>query len=59
MTRKDFVLIADALKSCRPDVSASDPAWQSWAQCVRCVAQALGGTNSRFDRARFIAHCEA
>jgi hypothetical protein len=58
MTRKDFYLIADALRQCKPAVAPDSPEWQVWAQCVRCMAEALGRTNGRFDRLRFIAYCE-
>ena len=58
MTRRDFVLIADALKECRPSSNPSSVEWQIWAQCVKCMAYALGRTNHRFDRNRFIAYCE-
>lgn len=58
MTRKDFVLLADALKMSRPASAPTSPEWQQWCQDVREVARALHSTNGRFDRARFIAHCE-
>jgi hypothetical protein len=58
MTRRDFVLIADALKACRPAFNPTSPEWQQWSQDVRCMANALSSTNGRFDRQRFIAHCE-
>jgi hypothetical protein len=58
MTRRDFVLIADALKAARPAAAPSSPEWQVWAETVRSVAYALSKTNARFDRPRFIAHTE-
>jgi hypothetical protein len=58
MTRKDFILIANALRECRPASAPTSPEWQQWAQCVRCMANALGADNARFERTRFIAYCE-
>lgn len=59
MTRRHFVMLADAMRECRPSTAPTSPEWQQWAQCVRCLTAALARTNPRFDRARFIAYCEA
>lgn len=56
MTRKDFVLLAAALKASKPD--ARDPElgaerWQ-WALTVRTMAEMLRSTNPLFDSERFV-----
>ena len=54
MTHKDFVLIAGALARAMP--ADNDPAaFRVWDCTVCAVADALRGTNERFDRSRFIA----
>ena len=55
MTRKDYVLIAAALK-------ASRDRWvfaQTWLDAVHSVANALMEDNARFDRERFLIACGA
>jgi hypothetical protein len=57
MTRKDYRLIADALRTAplRPDSPRED--WsQRTADYLTCaVADALAADNPRFDRTRFLA----
>ena len=53
MTRKDYVLIASALKANR-DKWVVTP---TWLDAVYSVADALKADNARFDRARFLAAC--
>ena len=53
MTRKDYILIADALHKSKPKfVVIDDP----WPQIVHDVALALEQDNPRFDRDRFVAY---
>lgn len=64
MTRKDYVLIAEALKAARtqtvdrdrkilrPDIERS-----GIERAAVCIAAALWHDNARFDRARFLQAC--
>ena len=64
MTRKDYVLIANAINASRPK---DDGTWQSedmlfgatfaWKRTVEDMANALYCTNPRFDRERFVNAC--
>jgi hypothetical protein len=56
MSRKDYVLLADALAYRRPEVSWLNKAVQ-WRHDVDAIATALGRDNPRFDRTRFIKAC--
>jgi hypothetical protein len=65
MTKKHFILIAQALNRARPlgwEVVAKpklgDPLYHQWRMCVTAVGTALLGTNPRFDLARFERACE-
>lgn len=53
MTRKDFILIAQALNASKP-VKAN----KVWEATVKHMADALAHTNAAFDRGRFIAACK-
>jgi hypothetical protein len=56
MTRKDYVLIAAALKqSFSPIYQTSGGA--QWEQCVYDISDVLEKDNSRFDRNRFLIAC--
>lgn len=63
MTRKDYILIAAAIKSARRDNIAGRPRQDlsdhnrgvDWA--ARSVADELARDNAAFDRARFLAAC--
>lgn len=62
MTRKDYVLIADAVRQSRlvgPNVAESTAHRynEQRANTARCLAYALGRDNPRFDRARFLEAC--
>jgi hypothetical protein len=70
MTRKDYILIAAALKGDAAHLQAnavySDystmPSWNKgaydqWNTTVLAVADALARDNARFDRARFLTAC--
>lgn len=56
MTRKDYVLLADALRYTLPDVCREISLRQHANDC-EAVANALAKENPRFDRARFLAAC--
>lgn len=53
MTRKDYVLIAEALKEARRVSQYPD----GISTAARCIAGALAAANPRFDRARFLRAC--
>ena len=57
MTRKDYILIADALGQGKP-ASGNREVSMVWWVVVLNTADALGNDNPRFDRNRFIAHAE-
>jgi len=61
MTRKDYVLIAQAIKGTIPGPEHTEDYLQGqavgWANCARSIADALSTDNPRFDRARFLAAC--
>lgn len=52
MTRKDYVLIADRLRSRRAHTAGYATA--GFDHAVEAVADALAADNPRFDRARFL-----
>jgi len=63
MTRKDFNLIANALRAAQPidsdpDMEINRAQWNIWDKAVREMAVALRQTNDAFDMARFIRACE-
>ena len=62
MTRKDYELIAKAIKAAKPsDSTMADYAEMTrklgWRNTVHSVAEALAGDNPRFDRERFLKAC--
>lgn len=67
MTRKDFVVVAAALKASHPGAlhpaaniearNAYNYACDQWRRTCRAVAGALVNTNARFDSERFLAAC--
>lgn len=63
MTRKDYELLAGALRKVKPtcDPNEGGDAFASrqleWAACCLSIADALEGDNPRFDRARFLSAC--
>jgi hypothetical protein len=61
MTKKDFILIAAALKAARVNNSLNNPNKALYNNgvdnTVLFMASALQTTNPRFDRARFLAAC--
>lgn len=61
MTRKDYELIADAIKRAMPiaAICADDlpRIRQGWANTALTLARTLADENSRFDRAKFLKAC--
>lgn len=62
MTRKDYILIANALRDARPleypEVYRKlDPLSRQWEACVRNVARALHRDSAEFDDDRFLKAC--
>lgn len=57
MTRKDFQLIADALRVAREYEPTGSPE-AILALVADVFADKLAGTNPNFDRARFLKACE-
>jgi len=55
MTRKDYVLIAGALRKARERYPT--PANTAHLCVADCIADALVGDNPRFDRDRFVEAC--
>jgi hypothetical protein len=53
MTRKDYVLIADAIKA--QHKPHNDP--ETIQEIALSIADLLEGDNARFDRARFLTAC--
>ena len=54
MTRKDFELIASTIRNMPSHAASLRTARES---CARAFADALGATNPRFDKARFLKAC--
>lgn len=57
MSRKDYVLLAQALKCATPLPSDGEKAMTIWNGTVACVTRALEGENPRFDRGKFLKAC--
>lgn len=63
MTRKDYVLIAEALREARVDIQCKEPEEQvqtlkdGVSYAADWIADALAGENPRFDRNRFLKAC--
>jgi hypothetical protein len=55
MTRKDYEVLAQALKNAAPMGCQSEDAHDTWARTVAAVAKALQQDNPRFDVAKFCA----
>lgn len=57
-TRKDFVLIAEAVAACKPNDPSESPDYKRGVYAVANeLAWQLGKTNPRFDRERFLKAC--
>lgn len=57
MTRKDYELLASALRSTKPDEKQNVKFSLQWSGDVAAIANALEADNPRFNRARFLAAC--
>ena len=58
MTRKDYVLLAQALNDAYPEYREPDML-QQWGVTVQRIADALADDNARFNSQRFIDACKA
>jgi hypothetical protein len=54
MTRKDYELIAAALKRARPTQSIAPAKYQGWENAVISLADDIGETYMNFQRERFL-----
>jgi hypothetical protein len=55
MTKKDFILIANALRYSRPHMSQDTlSAMEAWRNCVTNIMEALRSSNPRFDSTKFL-----
>ena len=59
MTKKDYELIAETINRLRVDFDNCGDDTISLALVVDELADALEGTNPRFNRARFLSACKA
>ena len=63
MTRKDYVLIADAMRRSRPLATTEAgrklcaAELETFRLCCDQLAAMLAGDNARFDRSRFLKAC--
>ncbi len=59
MTKKDYILIAQALKESEPTEHENEygTAISAWVNAVNKLANTLQTENVKFDRARFISAC--
>lgn len=63
MTKKDYQLIADALKRAMLNITGYDPgeycltAYEQWRRDVDAIANACASTNSTFKRSKFYEAC--
>jgi hypothetical protein len=59
MTRKDYILLAEAINSLRPDLPTDDMTDYGLDRVVDALQTVLAADNSRFDAARFAKACGA
>ncbi|MGH7179106.1 MAG: hypothetical protein ACREJC_17140, partial [Tepidisphaeraceae bacterium] len=59
MTRKDYILLAVALRNARPPDGETRNARLAWLAAVCGVADACTRDNPRFDSDRFLNACDA
>lgn len=57
MTRKDFQLIADALKNSKPTTGEARSIHDQWNLTVSNIADSLATTNPGFNRRLFVKAC--
>lgn len=59
MTRKDYIVLAAALKASKPDAReypialSAIAAYKAWEHTVTAIAEALQADNAKFDRSKF------
>jgi len=54
MTKKDYILLAEALRSSAP---ASKKNYSQWVAAVQSITRALATDNPRFNADKFIRAC--
>lgn len=57
MTKKDYILLAQALKDNHPTINDGMIHLSVWNSIVLDIAKALQSDNPRFDSARFLTAC--
>lgn len=57
MTRKDYILLVDALREAHPHMVHQSEEREQWQVDCESIADALARDNPRFDRARFLTAC--
>lgn len=59
MTRKDYILLAEALKNARPvsGLPSSPARFTQWSDDCESVADALAAQSRGFDRELFLRNC--
>lgn len=57
MSRKDCVLLANALKFAKPPQPGDQAGLVRWNVTVESVASTLAGDNYKFDRLKFLTAC--
>lgn len=57
MSKRDFEMIADALRRTKPPSSHDEQVLVQWGDDVLAIASVLRISNPRFDRARFLKAC--
>ena len=58
MTKKDYVLIAEALNECKPANHENPFMFAQWMGTCQHVATALLGDNQAFNHERFMDACK-
>lgn len=57
MTRKDYILLAAALRDTNPGLKGPIDACHQWNRDVEAITSALASDNGAFDRDRFYRAC--
>ena len=59
MTRKDYPMLAEALRKAEPPDASyhGEDEYTGWKRAVRGVAEALAEDNRAFDKDRFLRDC--